>query len=204
MINGRLLPAAASLLSAAFLAGCSHTAIDFSGYYYYDEEITSLPTDLYDASNEDADGLYNYPYQVTVYFLRPCSGKAGAACAASDDGGNPIPTLTRLALVNGQLQEQAMVSGVEHLQIEYGIDTNLDNNAEFYTDAASVSAANQWGRVASVRLTLVVRSEERGTLADAGVYNLPSGATYTPPANAQYYKRKLFTSVVQIRNRSRS
>jgi len=44
MINGRLLPAAASLLSAAFLAGCSHTAIDFSGYYYYDEEITSLPT----------------------------------------------------------------------------------------------------------------------------------------------------------------
>jgi Tfp pilus assembly protein PilW len=166
--------------------------------------ITSLPTDLYDASNEDADGLYNYPYQVTVYFLRPCSGKAGAACAASDDGGNPIPTLTRLALVNGQLQEQAMVSGVEHLQIEYGIDTNLDNNAEFYTDAASVSAANQWGRVASVRLTLVVRSEERGTLADAGVYNLPSGATYTPPANAQYYKRKLFTSVVQIRNRSRS
>ena len=50
----------------------------------------------------------------------------------------------------------------------------------------------------------MVRSEERGALPDTTVYNLPNGATYTPPADDQYYQRKVFTSVVQIRNRSRS
>jgi type IV pilus assembly protein PilW len=166
--------------------------------------IGSLPTDLYDAGNEDAVGIYNYPYQVEAYFVRPCSGKLGAACASTDDGGRPLPTLTRLALLNGTLQEQAMVGGVEQMQLDYGVDADLDNNADFYTDAATVSAAGQWNRVASVRLTLVVRSGERSTLADTTTYNLPDGTTYTAPADAQMYQRKLFTSVVQIRNRSRS
>ena len=97
-----------------------------------------------------------------------------------------------------------MVSGVEQMQIEYGVDADLDTNADFYTDAATVSAASQWNRVASVRLTLVVRSTERGKISDTTVYNLPGGTTYTAPADAQLYQRKVFSSVVQVRNRSRS
>jgi prepilin-type N-terminal cleavage/methylation domain-containing protein len=166
--------------------------------------ITSLPGDLYDAGNEDAVGIYNYPYQVSAYFVRPCSGKLGAACSASDDGGRPLPTLTRLTLLNGGLQEQAMVSGIEQMQVEYGVDADLDNNTDFYADAATITAAGQWNRVASARVTLIVRSDERGPIADTTSYNLPDGTTYTVPTDAQMYQRKLFTSVVQIRNRSRS
>lgn len=167
-------------------------------------DIGNLPGDLYDAGDPDAEGLYHYPYRIAAYFLRPCSGKAGTACAATDDGGNPIPTLARLALVNGQLQEQAMVNGVEHMQLEYGVDANLDTNPDFYTDAATVSAAAQWNRVVSVRLTLVVRAEERSALADDTVYTLPNGSNYTAPTADKYYQRKVFTSVVDIRNRRRS
>ena len=180
------------------------TAVGRRAQLFSASAIASLPTDLYDAADEDAVGIYNYPYQVTAYFLRPCSGKVGAACAASDDGGRPIPTLTRLTLLNGRLQEQAMVNGVEHMQIEYGVDADLDNNADFYTDAAKVSAANQWNRVASVRLTLVVRSEERGAIPDTNTYTLPGGNSYKPATDAELYQRKVFSSVVQIRNRSRS
>lgn len=180
------------------------TAVGRRAQLFSAASIASLPTDLYDAADEDAIGIYNYPYQVTAYFLRPCSGKLGTACAASDDGGRPIPTLTRLTLLNGRLQEQAMVNGVEQMQIEYGVDADLDNNADFYADAAVVSAANQWNRVASVRLTLVVRSEERGSIPDTDTYNLPGGNTYKPPTDAEQYQRKVLTSVVQIRNRSRS
>jgi type IV pilus assembly protein PilW len=167
--------------------------------------IGSLPSDLYDPSNLDEIGIYNYPYQISAYFLRPCSGKQpnAVSCAATDDGGNPIPTLTRLALVNGRLQEQAMVNGVEDMQIEYGVDADLDDIADFYADAAHV-AAGQWNRVVSVRLTLVVRSDERGTLRDTASYELPNGTSYTAPADAELYQRKVFTSVIQIRNRSRS
>ena len=50
----------------------------------------------------------------------------------------------------------------------------------------------------------MVRAEERSTLADTTVYNLPNGATYTAPVADQYYQRKVFTSVVDIRNRRRS
>ena len=97
-----------------------------------------------------------------------------------------------------------MVNGVEQMQIEYGVDADLDNNADFYANAKTVSDANQWNRVASVRLTLVVRSEERGSIPDTGTYNLPGGNTYPVPTDAQMYQRKVLTSVVQIRNRSRS
>jgi len=180
------------------------TAVGRRAQLFSASSIAGLPTDLYDAADEDAVGIYNYPYQVTAYFLRPCSGKLGGACAASDDGGRPIPTLTRLTLLNGRLQEQAMVNGVEQMQIEYGVDTDLDTNADFYADAATVSAANQWNRVASVRLTLIVRSDERGSIPDTNTYILPGGNSYAPPADAQQYQRKVFSSVVQIRNRSRS
>lgn len=106
--------------------------------------------------------------------------------------------------MNGQLTEQALVNGVEQMQIEYGVDTDQDLNADFYDDADTITANSQWNGVVSVRLTLVVRSEEVGKLADTTNYNLPGGNVYTPPASAQYYPRKIFTSVVQVRNRSRS
>lgn len=151
----------------------------------------------------DVNGLYHYPYNVDVYYLRPCSVKTGATCAATDDGGNPIPTLARLTLQGNTLVEQSLVSGVEQMQIEYGVDTNLDNNAEFYAGASAITAT-QWAQVASVRISLVVRSDQRGKVTDANVYTLPGGYAHTPAANVQSYPRKVFTRLIQIRNRSRS
>jgi prepilin-type N-terminal cleavage/methylation domain-containing protein len=151
----------------------------------------------------DENGLYHYPYQVSLYYIRPCSNPAGANCAATDDGGNPIPTLVRLNLDGNQLTEQALVSGVEQMQIEYGVDTNADNDANFYASAAAVGAT-QWARVVSARISLVVRGEQRGTLTDTTTYAMPGGFNYTPAANDQMYARKVFTRIVQIRNRSRS
>lgn len=179
------------------------TAVGRRARLFLGSAIASLPADLYDAADVDAVGLYNYPYRVAAYFIRPCSNKAGTECSATDDGGNPLPTLTRLSLVGNNLEQQAMVNGIEEMQIEYGLDTNLDNNAEHYVPAASV-AATAWNQVVSARISLVVRANERGTIADTQTYILPGGATFTPSIAAQKYPRKIFTSVVQIRNRSRS
>jgi hypothetical protein len=151
----------------------------------------------------DVVGTYNYPYNVDAYFIRPCSVKAGSACASTDDGGNPIPTLVRLTLDGNTLEEQTLVSGVEQMQIEYGVDNNLDTNADFYASAAAVTST-QWPRVVSVRISLVVRSDQRGKIADTSTYTLPSGFSYTPATSDQKYARKVFTRLIQIRNRSRS
>ena len=155
-------------------------------------------------STTDVNGLYHYPYNVEAYYVRPCSVRAGVACAASDDGGKPIPTLMRLTLQGNQLVEQPLVSGVEQMQIEYGVDTNSDNNAEFYATATAVTAASQWSKVASVRISLVMRSDQRGKITDTTTYTLPGGYSHTPATSDQLYTRKVFTRLVQIRNRSRS
>lgn len=165
--------------------------------------ISGLASDLYDATDEDAVGLYNYPYRLTAYFIRPCSAKTGSTCTASSDGGQPEPTLTSLTLVGTTLKEQALANGVEQMQLEYGVDTNLDTNVEFYATAAQVTAASQWDNVSSIRVSLVVRASVRSTIADTSSYTLPGGYVFTPTGDAQNYPRKVFTSVVQIRNRSR-
>ena len=151
----------------------------------------------------DVNGLYHYPYDVDAYFIRPCSVQAGANCTITDDDGNPIPTLVRLTLQGNTLIEQTLVNGVEQMQIEYGVDTNSDSNADFYASASAINAA-QWAQVASVRISLVVRSDQRGKLTDANTYNLPGGFAYTPTVGDQRFVRKVFTRLVQIRNRSRS
>lgn len=151
----------------------------------------------------DVNGLYHYPYNVDAYFIRPCSVRAGTACAATDDGGKPIPTLVRLTLQGNTLVEQTLVSGVEQMQIEYGVDTNADTNADFYASASAITNA-QWAQVASVRISLVVRSDQRGKIADTSTYTLPGGYSHTPATSDQSYARKVFTRLIQIRNRSRS
>ena len=151
----------------------------------------------------DVNGLYHYPYNIGVYYIRPCNVMAGAACAASDDGGSPIPTLVRLSLQGNQLVEQTLVSGVEQMQIEYGVDTDADTNANFYASAAVITAA-QWAQVVSARFSLVIRSDQRGKLIDDNNYTLAGGFVHTPAANEQRFARKVFTRLVQIRNRSRS
>lgn len=151
----------------------------------------------------DTLGVYHYPYRVTAYYIRPCSNPAGADCAATDDGGNPIPTLVRLNLVGNELTEQSLVTGVEQMQLEYGVDTNADGNTDFYGNATQLTAS-QWANVVSVRIGLVFRTDKRGTMADTATYNLPGGFAYTPSVNDQAFARKVFTRVIQIRNRSRS
>lgn len=165
--------------------------------------VANLSTGTDVVAPGDQNGVYNYPYNVDAYFIRPCSAPAGAACAATDDGGNPIPTLTRLTLVGNTLTQQSLVSGVEQMQIEYGVDTDADNNTDFYASAAAITAS-QWAQVASVRISLVVRSDQRGKATDLTAYTLPGGFIYTPAVNDQRYTRKVFTRLIQIRNRSRS
>jgi len=152
----------------------------------------------------NVNGLYHYPYNISVYYIRPCSVMAAAACAASDDGGNPIPTLVRLSLQENQLVAQTLVSGVEQMQIEYGVDTDADTNANFYASAGAITTTAQWAQVVSARFSLVIRSDQRGKLIDTNNYTLAGGFVYTPAANAQRFARKVFTRLVQIRNRSRS
>jgi Tfp pilus assembly protein PilW len=71
-----------------------------------------------------------------------------------------IPSLRRQTLVNGGLiEDQEMITGVENLQVQFGLDTNGDGRVERYVDPDSPAVAGG-AEIAAVRIWMLVRSEE--------------------------------------------
>lgn len=123
-----------------------------------------------------------------------------------DDNAAGVPSLFRKGLSNtgavGAAEE--LVEGVEDMQIEYGVDTDTpqDGVANQYVKA-SVVTNTQWndGRVASVRLRLLLRSvEESATTPQQYSFN---GKVFDGVANAlptDRFMRREFSATVKIRN----
>lgn len=152
-------------------------------------------------------GTYNFPYAVEAYFVRPCSNKAGAACAASDDGGNPIPSLVRLAFSGNTVQQEVLAEGIEQLQIRYGADVDNDGDADRYDSASGISTAAattpNWGQVVSAEFSLIARgSQEDPIYTDGNTYAMV-GYSHTPASAVRSFHRKQYTRVIQMRNRTR-
>ena len=156
------------------------------------------------------DGVYNYPFYVAAYFIRPCSVKAGTVCATTDDDNNPIPTLTRLVLRGKTLTQEPIAQGVEQMQIEYGIGKS--GEVEAYKDADDMTATD-WGNVSTVRIALVTRAGKMDT-AYTDPHNTTAKAYDLPGDDAEdnlivtgddgHYRRKVVTQVIQVRNSGRS
>jgi len=168
---------------------------------------------------------------VNIYFVAPCNvpstGVATDACTgSSDDGGRPVPTLKRLELYNNGgvpgLTITPIASGVEFLQVGYGIDdtpsaTNPDTGMP--GDGApdrfvNSPSATDLKDVVTVRLDMLVRNPEPSVdYTDNKVYALgrdPIIATNaaltitasTDLASALKYRRHVYSSTVRLVNLS--
>ena len=174
----------------------------------FDSSSGSLKDMLDESSTKALDSIANQIYKFEVYFIRRCmSQDRGTAdqCDAADDS---IPTLTRLVLDKDgtSLVQQDVIAGVEQMQLSYGLDTDGDLTADQYKNATDITAANQWGQVVDVRLSLILRNLERDqAYQDTTTYRLYGGAagagvTYTVPAAVQNFRRRLVNTSIQIRN----
>ncbi|BCX88540.1 type IV pilus assembly protein PilW [Methylomarinovum tepidoasis] len=88
---------------------------------------------------------------------------------------------------------QPLLQGVENIQITYGIDNNGDGTADRYDRSTRVA---DWNQVVSVRISLLLQSEDNITTAPQP-YTF-KGATVTP---ADRRLRRVFTTTVGLRNR---
>lgn len=156
-----------------------------------------------------------FPYQVHVYYVRPCSRPTGGAasdeCQAGDDLGRPVPTLVRQELQGTTMVERPLAEGVERVSLQYGLDSLPlpagDGVADrFVTDPLSV-AADGWTRVVSVRVTLLVRSLTPIPGYDDSTKSYDLNGDGTPdfvcdPLVSMHcnYKRAIFSQVIQVRN----
>ena len=92
---------------------------------------------------------------------------------------------------------QEIVSGVESMQVTYGIDTNGDRNIDAFVVAGGVA---NWADVLAVRIGILVASTnevQRGDV-DIAAYNV--NGTNIPAANDRRM-RQVFVTTVALRNR---
>lgn len=106
---------------------------------------------------------------------------------------------------NGAADPQAIIPGVESMQILYGRDMDGDSYANIYQRADQIGAAN-WDSVVAVRIGLLINSQPEQ------VFDTPDTAQYavldtvvdasTLPAASRRFSRRVFTTTIQLRNRS--
>ena len=148
--------------------------------------------------------------------------KSGATCCGSitwpitTRPGDGIPTLKYAELGAGGFSTSSLVQGVENLQIEYGLDTDANGDADVYTAdpdlylgcnaGTTPTCVGHWTSVVSAKVFLLSRNvEAQGGYVDTNTYVLGRKADGTPneltslPAG---YKRRVFQEVVRLQNPS--
>lgn len=99
---------------------------------------------------------------------------------------------------DGAGDDQPLLDGVENMQILYGVDTDGDRIANKYRTATNVAASNEWARIVSVRIALLLSTVQ-------GVTNDFDTARYTLLNNPvdpvdDRLRRHVFTTTIALRN----
>ena len=147
---------------------------------------------------------------------------------ANDEGTDDMPTLKRAELVWNStdsvvaFESYAIANGIENLQFEYGIDTNLDGTPDAYADpdtydatggatgpfadcaantynAASMTGCTyNWFNVTAVRVSLLSRNPlPSQDYTDTKTYTIGPDSI---PAFNDKYKRHVYQAAVRVNN----
>lgn len=117
----------------------------------------------------------------------------------SDDDGDGSPTLHRLMVApsggNSVTQTQALIDGIDSLQITFGEDSTGDGVPDAYNDADNVT---NWSAISTVKIGMLLHTvDQYGRQQDTTVRYV-NGEEF--PAQNDNRRRRLFTSTVALRN----
>ena len=102
----------------------------------------------------------------------------------------------RRRLVNGKIEDEPLIEGVDDFQVQYGIDTDADNIADTFTTTPLSNDYSGWQNVKTVTVSLLI-SGETVSQPDAKTYQ------YADKTNGPFNdkrKRRLFSFVVAVGN----
>ena len=155
-------------------------------------------------------GYYNYAVVAHAYYVADST----TATQCGDPSAPALPALARETLSSGASSpgfpvKTELVTGVEQLQFQYGVDTAItnaqpkgDGSVDQYFNANQFASSCGggspcWDQVRSVRYWVLVRSDcPEGGYTDKNTYHM-ANVTYTPNDN---FRRALYTSTVTLRN----
>jgi Tfp pilus assembly protein PilW len=113
----------------------------------------------------------------------------------SDNPADDIPTLCVRSLEGNDMTTQCLVEGIEELQVEFGIDTDVDGVANVYNPAPS---STDMANAVVARIYLLVRSiDSQSGHKDTKTYQLGQRTIAAPNDG---YLRRVFSTTVGIRN----
>ncbi len=116
--------------------------------------------------------------------------------------GDGIPALWRVSLTAGAMTPELVASGIENLQVQYGIVSAA--GATQFLDASSITAST-WPLVKSVRVWLLARnttqqkSDAYTNIANYSPASSPMGNLPSLIVNDKYH-RQLYMSTIDMRN----
>lgn len=111
-----------------------------------------------------------------------------------------VPSLRRKTFssvtASNSVTDEELVSGIEDVQVRFGVDTDLDLEADTYLNPGEVSPADM---VVSATIWLRVRAEDRdfGHVDDNSYQYYPGMTAFTPGDN---YRRIVLSKTIQLRN----
>lgn len=169
----------------------SRTAVPVNGRVYlrtngtlglmYQAPFPATPDAVVPAPNAD------WEYRPSVFYIRNFARTAG-------DG---IPTLCKKALRGNTpgMTTECLASGIENLQVEFGIDTTADNNPNVFLSNPTVA---QMQNIVSARIMLLARTTDQDTrYANDKTYTLGNAPAYVPADN---FHRRVFSTTVTVQN----
>jgi type IV pilus assembly protein PilW len=118
-----------------------------------------------------------------------------------DSNGRPgVPSLRRQTLITGpDFQDQEIVSGVEDLQVQFGIDpTGSSGIATRYVNPGAVLPVGT--QIVAVRLWILTRADAAEVGFQDTINYVYANRNFTPNDG---FRRVLFTRTIQLRNRIR-
>jgi type IV pilus assembly protein PilW len=180
-------------------SGCA-TEFSAGTFYALDSNVGNLNLTQKDCATPGA----LYQLRTHIYFI-----------ANDDKPGDGIPTLKRAELGPGAFTVVPLVEGVENLQLEYGLDTNVPTagtpavytaDPSTYNACAPATCVSYWRNSVAVKINVLTRNltVTRG-FTDTKTYTL--GLTAAGVANVvgpfnDGYKRHMYSSVAKLYNPS--
>ena len=129
----------------------------------------------------------DWEYRPSIYYIRQFANTAG-------DG---IPTLCRKTLRGAvpSMATECIATGIENLQIEYGIDTSEDGHPNMYSTGPTLAEIQN---VVSARIFLLARTTDIDTRYTNGkTYSISNAPDFDP---GDSFHRRVFSTNVSIQN----
>lgn len=143
---------------------------------------------------------FSGPQSLDVYRIETATYYVDAASTGGD-----VSSLYRASTANtspGTTDVQEIVEGVHDMRVEYGRDTDDDQQVDDFTSADGVStwSDTDWAEVAAIRIHLLVNNGPEPNVVDTGREDILFGDELVDAPDRRLYQ--VFTTTIAARNRT--